>query len=511
MPVTGLDNIVDSIRLESEEKIKKLWKDFELRKSALVEETYRSIKSFEEKKVYEVLERMKEQDEKAESLSLMKYKNGILKAKLDISREVLESAKAYILNLPEDEYFSIVLNICSVHFSKSKSAKLILSKNDFGRISDDSKQKFLDKARDCGMNLEIIESESDKNFGGAILDFSNVEENCTLEALFDEHREDLLSFLLGFLFTKRELVSVSEEDGVSDNAASSNVLNFDSGTAGSIKENETGTKKSVVGSKTFDGSVSVFEHVDDGERADFDARGVPDVMTSKSRKTDDSCDVPDDWLGARKFNSRVRRRPLTSGKKTDVEVGTELQNEVIPGFEHSVSSKNKVSRNGGVLSSGTLKAKNSGKNVVNADDDSSDGRKFKDRALKKMTLKSGEKKQKNIISEVDLQNEVIPGFERADSENAVLKGGSPFSDTSNASDTYVTGDVSKKSSTRRLVTTQSSGLKRSRASKTLAVSKRKASSADFPKEDDDFDSRMSTSSKEQEKKDSSAKSVESSK
>ena len=201
MSTSGLDNIVKSIARESEEKVQRLWDDFNLKKKASLSSVKSFIESFEEENFRSVLKNMQRQDEKVKSLAAMKFRDGILKAKIKIAEEVLESAKKFISDLPDEEYFSVVLKICSGHFSKEKNAELVFSKKDFSRFSDDLKEKFISEALKSGMKLTIICCEADKNFSGAVLRLGNVEENCTFDAIFDERREELLNFLLEFLFS----------------------------------------------------------------------------------------------------------------------------------------------------------------------------------------------------------------------------------------------------------------------------------------------------------------------
>ena len=200
MPASGLDNIVKSITKESEENVRKLWDDFNLKKEESLSSAKSFIERFEEEKFHSVLRNMQRQDEKVKSLAAMKLRDGILKAKIKIAKGVLDSAKKFISDLPDEEYFSIILKICAKHFSKGKEAKLVFSKKDFNRLSNGLKEKFISEALKSGMKLTIICCETEKDFGGAVLKFGNIEENCTLDAVFEESREELLNFLLEFLF-----------------------------------------------------------------------------------------------------------------------------------------------------------------------------------------------------------------------------------------------------------------------------------------------------------------------
>lgn len=209
MPTSGLDNIVKSITSESEENVKKLWDDFNLKKKESLSKTKRFIERFEEEKFHSVLRSMQKQDEKVKSLAAMKLRDGILKAKIRIAKKVLDSAKKFISDLPDEEYFSLVLKVCSKHFSKGKEAELVFSKKDFNRLSDGLREKFVSEALKCGMGLTISCCKTEKDFGGAILRLGNIEENCTLDAVFEERNEELLNFLLGFLFSGYSLENFS--------------------------------------------------------------------------------------------------------------------------------------------------------------------------------------------------------------------------------------------------------------------------------------------------------------
>ena len=275
---------------------------------------------------------------------------------------------------------------------------------------------------------------------------------------------------------------------------------------GGIKKNGTGSKEGIVGSKSFDGSVFTFGRVDEVRNKAFDAGETPGIMTSKERNSDSLCNVSDGSSSAQKFESRtVRKGPLSFGENQNAKVEAGFQDEEIPGFESTVGSEDMVLKNG-ILSSNSAKVENVGKIVGNAIDEVSDVRKSRVRALKKTPLGSEVKlgKRKNDKLEVGLQNEVIPGFERTSgSKNIVPKRSGETTITSKASNNQDSVDVSKKASMRKSATKQRSGLKRSRESKTETVAKRKASSGNFPKEEDSSKSELLTSNKRLEKKNSS--------
>lgn len=200
MPERGLENIIKSILdeaaqneqdliLKAQAKADKILKEARAKAAALAKE--KVIRS--EKEILNLKSRVK-------SLANIKLRDGIVNAKIDIIKDVINKARNEICNLPDEEYFNVILRISRPCFINGKKGEVLFSGKDLSRLSKSSILKFLDSAKKFGTVLEVSKDVLDDNTSGVILRYSNIEENCTIDALFKEKYTEILSSLSSVLF-----------------------------------------------------------------------------------------------------------------------------------------------------------------------------------------------------------------------------------------------------------------------------------------------------------------------
>ncbi len=116
-----------------------------------------------------------------------------LKAKQDIITKMLKNAKQAILNLSDKEYCDIILKMIEKH-STNEVGFISFNSKDVKRISsiESNFKKFNLTLSDKTVNID----------GGFILIYGDIEENCSITALFDGADEKLQDEVSSMLFSK---------------------------------------------------------------------------------------------------------------------------------------------------------------------------------------------------------------------------------------------------------------------------------------------------------------------
>lgn len=196
----GLTGIVDSILNEAKVESARILADAQRRKEAILADAGLRAEKVKSDSLVSVSNLEESFVSKENSLAEMKYRDGVLKAKLGIVNDVIESAKDFLHDLPVESYFSILLKVCSGCFYSGRECSLILPREDCDKMTDVFKEMFVSEAKKRGTDLSICVDGDEKKFRGAILKYCDYEENCSLDEIFCENEDDILVFLLDFLF-----------------------------------------------------------------------------------------------------------------------------------------------------------------------------------------------------------------------------------------------------------------------------------------------------------------------
>jgi V/A-type H+-transporting ATPase subunit E len=136
---------------------------------------------------------------RSQSAALLQEKKMILDVKQQLIQDVIAKGKEYLRNLPDQEYFDIILKMIK-KYSLNKSGEIVFSMHDRERLPkkfDHTLQKELKDKEDASLTV----SDSTRDFdGGFILIYGDVEENCTFDALIAAARESLQDKINKFLF-----------------------------------------------------------------------------------------------------------------------------------------------------------------------------------------------------------------------------------------------------------------------------------------------------------------------
>ena len=116
----------------------------------------------------------------AHSTAEMLKKKAVLKAKNELISEVVEEARLKIINQPTEQYFDFLLGILKRH-AKNTPCKILFCERDYQRLPNSFLNGF--DHITAAISPEISE--------GFVLQYGNIEENCTIEALIEAHIDEV--------------------------------------------------------------------------------------------------------------------------------------------------------------------------------------------------------------------------------------------------------------------------------------------------------------------------------
>lgn len=197
--MTGLENIIkgieDEAKLLADDIIKKAKKEADEITSKAKQAAMDEVLAISDKTEKEI----KLMEEKNQSLWELKGKQIILQGKNDAINSVMKKAKDEILSMNDDEYFEFILKLLN-KFLPSKTATITFSDKDLKRMTYEIRNKIITLAESKGSQL-TINSNAAKISGGFIISFGEIEENCSIDALFESFYEDIADKVNKALFS----------------------------------------------------------------------------------------------------------------------------------------------------------------------------------------------------------------------------------------------------------------------------------------------------------------------
>ena len=196
--MAGLDKIIGEIHAESDGLIREVL-DRAQKEAA-------QIRSEAEKKAGDSVERIRRESDarladsksRAQSAAALTKRQLLLQEKQNLIGEVLEKAKETFLALPEAEYFDTLLALLKKN-ARSEQGEILLNERDRKRLPADFEKKAEEAAKAKGGSLRISEKTREID-GGLILVYEGIEQNCSVDALFETNIEMLQDKIQNILF-----------------------------------------------------------------------------------------------------------------------------------------------------------------------------------------------------------------------------------------------------------------------------------------------------------------------
>lgn len=186
--MTGLEQITKSIIGEAQTEAEKKIAEVKTRIAEITaeyeQETARVMAEAEEKKK---LAKKKAEENRAAALRA-REREALLEMQNKTAEEIIAAAKEKILSLPEKEYFDLLAEIYKNN-AEQGDAEILFSAEDKKRMPAD----FI--ARLNTICREVTLSEEDAPSPGFIIRRGRVEQNCTIEAIFEDRKNELADII----------------------------------------------------------------------------------------------------------------------------------------------------------------------------------------------------------------------------------------------------------------------------------------------------------------------------
>ena len=183
--MSGLDNIVEEIRNQSKQEADEILKEADvfckdymnkIKKDVEVEVVSIEKKALADRKLYE---------EKTVSGMEFLERNSILRAKQQVIEQAIDKARESIAGLNDEEYFNVLEKPLRTNVQQGKG-KICFSQQALDRIPNGFENRVKEIVAENQGEL-VIDKEPANIKDGFVLVYGEIEENCTLKALFDSN------------------------------------------------------------------------------------------------------------------------------------------------------------------------------------------------------------------------------------------------------------------------------------------------------------------------------------
>ena len=195
----GLDKIIEEIKDQANAEAGQILKEADEYCDEYMKEI--TDKVADEVEAFEKKEKSKRDlyNEKVKSGALFRERNEILKTKQQCINEVIKEAEYTICNLETKQYFDFLSKLFEANFDGTEG-EMFFGKEDLERMPEEFKEKIKAIADNKGAKVNI--SDKTKNIkNGFILVYGEIEENCTIQSLFDEKSDALRDIVNKELFS----------------------------------------------------------------------------------------------------------------------------------------------------------------------------------------------------------------------------------------------------------------------------------------------------------------------
>lgn len=196
--MTGLDTILESIRKDGRENADAILAKAQQEAAVIKSRGEEDAQLRREEILRDVPQQAQDAADRVLSSAHREQRRILLTARQALIQETLEAAEKSLFDLPDPEYFTVLLGLAAKRALPQKG-ELVLGSRDFARMPADFGKK-LQEALPQGAELTVGEKPNPAIDGGFLLLYGGIEENCTFRALFDDKREELQDLTNQILF-----------------------------------------------------------------------------------------------------------------------------------------------------------------------------------------------------------------------------------------------------------------------------------------------------------------------
>lgn len=197
--MAGLEKILEEIKRENNEIISNIKMDAEETARKMIDDKKAELEErgrFMDKKMEKVI---KLDIEKGISSAQSHKRKMILEEKQKQIKDMVEKSKEYIKNLPKDEYIEFFAKIAQSR-AHSENGTIRLNKADMERYGEEFVQRINQKLSENAKGTLTYDNTPSGEKTGFSMIYNDVEENCSIEAIFSEKSELIADKMNSFLF-----------------------------------------------------------------------------------------------------------------------------------------------------------------------------------------------------------------------------------------------------------------------------------------------------------------------
>lgn len=196
--MTGLEKMVSQILEEADASAAVTISDAEKKAAEILDEAGKKADEIWQQREEQSRAKVKSYDERTASAADMKRRTAVLAARQELIGSVIADACERVKNLDEEKYFEILKNMVGKYLLP-KDGEICFSRKDLERMPADFREEIRSMAEKKGGALEFS-GEARNIDGGFILVYGGIEENCSIDAVFAEKRDELLDQVRKILF-----------------------------------------------------------------------------------------------------------------------------------------------------------------------------------------------------------------------------------------------------------------------------------------------------------------------
>lgn len=194
--MTGLDKILEQIRQTSLEACSEIESETERQTGAILaqaqQQAQKEAESIDKKAKAQCADIISRGDSAAELVQ----RQTILSAKQQVIETMLKQAVVSIKNLPEAEYFELILKMIQ-KYATGQAGQIAFGAKDNARLPAGFRDE-IGKITEGKLTVSGTPCNID---GGFILIYGGIEENCSFDAIFKSEYESLSDTVSGLLFS----------------------------------------------------------------------------------------------------------------------------------------------------------------------------------------------------------------------------------------------------------------------------------------------------------------------
>lgn len=195
--MTGLDKIIEKIIAEAQQNCDNILQEGSVEVKKIIADARVEAKKQSDKILSDAKKIAARRQAVSKSTAESITRNRYLEIRNAILNDIISAAYLEIEKFSDEEYFSMLKKLC-VKNALSGECEMLLSGYDIGRLPDDFEMSINSEIYEKGaVHISTVPADIENGF---ILNYGDIEINCTLKAVFDENMDSLKDMLSTALF-----------------------------------------------------------------------------------------------------------------------------------------------------------------------------------------------------------------------------------------------------------------------------------------------------------------------